>query len=500
MIKSWEYIKALFRPSDIVSIMYIHHETGKVVNNFLRAEQAASLKYQKRMRYMNANGYSVYICMNPLKEPEDGNLKSLKRNKENIKEIRHIFIEIDEAGKERIEQIKNAVKNKEVPQPNFILESSPGKYQVVWNVEGLSKDEAENYNRYLVKKFGGDPAATDCSRVLRVTGFRNKKYPSSPLVTGEKYTSKVYSKKDFKFTLSNSLKDEVKSISKDKKPVVINGKFSQSEADWIYCIKRIENGDNLENIKKDLIRIRQDKPNPEYYAKHTVEKAERYVFIKAQIKEGVNPEQLKRNLPGEFISLVDKAVREVGTQKILLRTEHHDILKAIGRLGVIGYEHLKNIPAGYRRTLELKKAGLIEQVSAFAVGRKDAVYILTPEGAKFVKDKYGISYSKKNFSVNPSTFPHQLKLADVYFSKSRMERESWKTETEIYREIKQQIKEGKLKGIKEIDCPDASYVNSKGVRIAVEVITKNYRQGQIENKRQFAEKIFGKGNYEEYKA
>jgi len=63
----------------------------------------------------------------------------------------------------------------DVPAPNFVLDTSPGKYQVVWKVGGLNQDEAESLLRGLANQFGGDPAATDATRVLRLRGFVNRK-------------------------------------------------------------------------------------------------------------------------------------------------------------------------------------------------------------------------------------------------------------------------------------------------------------------------------------
>ena len=51
--------------------------------------------------------------------------------------------------------------------PNYVLNTSPDKFQVVWKVEGMTIEDRE---------FDGDAAATDSTRVLRLPGFANKKY------------------------------------------------------------------------------------------------------------------------------------------------------------------------------------------------------------------------------------------------------------------------------------------------------------------------------------
>ena len=58
----------------------------------------------------------------------------------------------------------------------MILSTSPGKYQVLWRVEGFDFDTQEITLKQLAMAFGGDPACTDCNRVLRIPGFLNRKY------------------------------------------------------------------------------------------------------------------------------------------------------------------------------------------------------------------------------------------------------------------------------------------------------------------------------------
>ena len=66
-----------------------------------------------------------------------------------------------------------------------ILSTSPGKYQVLWQVDGFRFAEQERLLKLLAIAFGGDPACTDCNRVLRLPGFLNNKYDPAHLVTAE---------------------------------------------------------------------------------------------------------------------------------------------------------------------------------------------------------------------------------------------------------------------------------------------------------------------------
>ena len=72
-----------------------------------------------------------------------------------------------------------------VPTPTAIVSTSPGKYQVLWRVEGFAFEQQERTLKLLAITFGGDPACTDCNRVLRLPGFLNQKYDPAHLVSVE---------------------------------------------------------------------------------------------------------------------------------------------------------------------------------------------------------------------------------------------------------------------------------------------------------------------------
>jgi hypothetical protein len=67
----------------------------------------------------------------------------------------------------------------------------------VWKVNGFSQDEAESLLHGLANKFGGDLAATDSTRVLRVPGFANHKLPEEFIVQARHESNAVYTPRDF---------------------------------------------------------------------------------------------------------------------------------------------------------------------------------------------------------------------------------------------------------------------------------------------------------------
>ncbi|MBI2166234.1 MAG: hypothetical protein HYU29_07540 [Chloroflexi bacterium] len=71
----------------------------------------------------------------------------------------------------------------EVPEPSIVVETSPGKAQAYWLLSHAAEhlDKVEELDRRLVHVLGGDMAATNRARVLRLPGFRNLKYPEQPI-------------------------------------------------------------------------------------------------------------------------------------------------------------------------------------------------------------------------------------------------------------------------------------------------------------------------------
>ena len=76
------------------------------------------------------------------------------RTKEDIETIRHLYLDIDRNGPMALEAVETSVL---VPRPNYVLETSPEKYQVVWKVEGIAQDQAEVLQRAMVKNSAAIP-------------------------------------------------------------------------------------------------------------------------------------------------------------------------------------------------------------------------------------------------------------------------------------------------------------------------------------------------------
>ena len=258
-----DYVRALFAPEENTAILVRNRSTGHTVQTITRAEAVINADFQKWLSHVSAVGYDVYIGMNPIK---DG---AHNRTKENIEEIRHVYLDLDKDGHAALEAIQNSP---EVPAPNFVLATSPGKHQVVWKVSGLNQDEAETLLHGLANRFDGDLAATDSTRVLRLPGFANHKLAEEFIVQARQETNAVYALRDF--TIDEDSPEAQRHIGDSREPQrkLSSNHRSQSERDWAYAKRALSRGDDPEFVIQRIADYRGDEKHPNY-ARYTVEKA-----------------------------------------------------------------------------------------------------------------------------------------------------------------------------------------------------------------------------------
>ncbi|HEV2224555.1 MAG TPA: DNA-primase RepB domain-containing protein [Candidatus Acidoferrales bacterium] len=278
-----EYVLALFEPTDNVAVLARNRRTGQTVQRITTAETVASPEFQSSLRRENSAGADIFIGMNPIK---DG---AYSRTKDSIREIRHLYLDLDTNGREAVESIRNSP---EVPAPNFVLDTSPGKHQVVWRVEGIDQEQTESMLRALADQFGGDPAATDSTRVLRLPGFANMKYEEEFIVHAHHESNQVYHARDF--IVQEDSPETPRYLGDESGRRLSQGHKSQSEQDWAYAKRALARGDDPALVIQRIADFRaDDKQNPEYYAQHTVAKARAQLeksndHVQPEIAEGID--------------------------------------------------------------------------------------------------------------------------------------------------------------------------------------------------------------------
>lgn len=220
------------------------------------------------LSYENQHGRNnIYVAANPLHPG------SRKRTKESIASVRHLYIDIDADGDSRLAGLR---ASELVPPPTSILSTSPGKYQVLWRVEEFDFARQEQTLKLLAIAFGGDPACTDCNRVLRIPGFLNRKYDPAHRVTAEYPDDSIWTPDDFR--LDAGAVDAMlfgNGISSRKPP----SKHSNSESDWAWVSHELAHGKDAVKLTRELALRRSDKPNPLYYAQRTVDVASARLWL-----------------------------------------------------------------------------------------------------------------------------------------------------------------------------------------------------------------------------
>jgi hypothetical protein len=297
-----EFLTRCFHPGETVALLLRREQPVSTTQRIVTLEQAIAPRYLAWLRYENYNGANVYVTANPLRSG------SRNRTKDCIAEVRHLYLDIDVDGDNRIAAL---MESEAVPVPTVILSTSPDKYQVLWRVEGFDFERQENTLKLLAIGFGGDSACTDRNRVLRVPGFRNCKYHPAHQVTVEYPSDFTYSHDDFRLDDSLLGSERVAHRIARRYPT---SKNTLSEQDWAEM----------------LAARRPDKPNPLYYAQRTIDIAS----ARLSLLEGTAIEDVIANLESRRsaevpTSLSSSRAREIATtaQRMIARTKfaslHH---------------------------------------------------------------------------------------------------------------------------------------------------------------------------------
>jgi hypothetical protein len=257
------YIKDNFEPSDRIAILILNRETGESRQRITTAEKASSPEFQAWLRHRSARGDEIYLGMNALKSD------AWARTKDQVAAIRHLYVDLDHGGERAVEAMRNSGL---VPQPNYVLNTSPDKHQIVWKVDGIGQEQAEALQRAMVREFGGDPAATDSTRVLRLPTFSNRKHDPSHMVTARAEATETYRLEDFKLRADAHAISYDREASEGTQRHRPQGEITQSERDWAFAKRALARGDDPEEIVRRIADYRGDEKHANY-ARYTVEKA-----------------------------------------------------------------------------------------------------------------------------------------------------------------------------------------------------------------------------------
>src|SRR5271168_147814 len=262
-----EFLTRCFAPGETIALLLRREVPAATIQRIVQLETALAPRYLGWLAHENAAGANIYVAANPLRSD------SRKRTKECIARVRHLYLDLDTDGEARLTSL---LASDAVPPPNAILSTSLGKYQTLWRVDGFTLEQQESALKLLAITFGGDPACTDCNRVLRLPGFLNCKYNPAYPVTVEYPGDSTWNSDDFRLDILAA--DAVlssHSIAPRKHP----DKHSNSERDWAWVLHELARGKDAGKLTRKLATRRSDKPNPLYYAQRTVDVASARLWL-----------------------------------------------------------------------------------------------------------------------------------------------------------------------------------------------------------------------------
>jgi len=259
-----DFLTRCFAPAETIALVLRREKTQQRI---IPLERALVPRYLGWLAHENETGANIYVAANPLRSG------SPKRTKESIVSVRHLYLDIDVDGEARLAALR---ASNDVPAPTIILSTSPGKYQVLWRVDGFDFEEQETTLKLLALAFGGDPACTDCNRVLRLPGFLNCKYDPAHRVTVEYPCDTVWSPDDFRLDVPATEVILSRHENGGRKPPQRN---THSEQDWAWVTHELASGKDAAKLTRLLASRRSDKPNPLYYAQRTVDVASARLWL-----------------------------------------------------------------------------------------------------------------------------------------------------------------------------------------------------------------------------
>jgi hypothetical protein len=183
------FLARCFAPDETIALLLRGENDSAPTQRVVAMVRAVAPRYLAWLAHENAAGANVYVGANPLRSG------SCRRTKESVSSVRHLYIDIDTDGDARLAALR---ASDTVPTPSAVLSTSPGKYQVFWRVDGFDFARQERSLKLLAITFGGDPACTDCNRVLRIPGFLNRKYDPAHRITVEYPEDSVWTPDDFR--------------------------------------------------------------------------------------------------------------------------------------------------------------------------------------------------------------------------------------------------------------------------------------------------------------
>src|SRR5882672_202522 len=225
-----EFLTRCFAKGETIALLLRREVPCTTIQRIVQLETVIEPRYLGWLAQENAAGANIYVAANPLRSD------IRRRTKECIASVRHLYLDLDTDGETRLSSLR---ASDAVPPPNAVLSTSLGKYQILWRVDGFTLEQQESALKLLAITFAGDPACTDCNRVLRLPGFLNCKYDPAYPVTVEYPGDSAWNADDFRLEILAA--DAIHSYG----PITArkhSSDHSNSEHDWAWVLHELARG------------------------------------------------------------------------------------------------------------------------------------------------------------------------------------------------------------------------------------------------------------------
>lgn len=161
------FVQTAFESSDWVAVLLKSFESGQTTQRVLPVTRFVHPRLQAWLRAENAARRNLYLSVNALQPDQHS------RRRDAVAAVRHLFLDVDTQPDRVLAAIE---RRDDVPSPSYVLQTSPGRAQVLWRVTGFTSTAAEAVQKRLARELGTDRAATSCAQMMRVPGAANHKY------------------------------------------------------------------------------------------------------------------------------------------------------------------------------------------------------------------------------------------------------------------------------------------------------------------------------------
>jgi len=173
-----------------------HQRTGQRQDPLAKVLHGTLDQHWATLVNLSRRGAGVFVAIN--KTTLQG-----RRSSENIEAVRAYFSDCDGVPRDTIKAALSLLGL----TPHIVTRTSPGKFHLIWCVNGALLTDFPETQRKLAALFGSDPTVIDLPRVMRLPGFPHQKDGSAGELVGVRHLhdGDNYSNTDFQSKLAQAV-------------------------------------------------------------------------------------------------------------------------------------------------------------------------------------------------------------------------------------------------------------------------------------------------------